>query len=138
MHEPGSIESQNILVRVAGKVARRIKPLAVDEAVLRDTSPDDDQKERTWSKYPTIMWIGLMTFIVIVLVTALQRKRLPAGVTIEVPIAESLHDPQDTPAWLDRWRPWLIASVVIILLSYGPQLYEQITQVQLTSPGFTP
>ena len=52
MHEPGSIECQNILVRVAGEVARRIKSLAVDESVLRDTSPDDDQKERTWSKYP--------------------------------------------------------------------------------------
>ncbi len=86
----------------------------------------------------TIMWIGLMMFIVIILVTAVQRKRLPADELVEVPIAESLQDPQDTPAWLDRWRPWLIASVVIILLSYGPQLYEQITQVQLTSPGFTP
>lgn len=86
----------------------------------------------------TIMWIGLMLFIVIVAVTALQRKRLPDGETIEVPIAESLHDVQDTPTWLDRWRPWLIASIVLIILSYGPQLYEQISQAQLTSPGFTP
>jgi cytochrome c oxidase subunit 1 len=86
----------------------------------------------------TVMWIGLMIFIVVVAVTALQRKRLPEGETIEVPLAESIQDVQETPAWLDRWRPWLIASVVIIILSYGPQLYEQITQVQLTSPGFTP
>ncbi len=86
----------------------------------------------------TIMWIGLMIFIVVVAVTALQRKRLPEGETIEVPLAEPIQDVQETPAWLDRWRPWLIASVVIIILSYGPQLYEQITQVQLTSPGFTP
>jgi len=86
----------------------------------------------------TVMWIGLMIFIVVITVTAVQRKRLPEGETIEVPLAESIQDVQDTPVWLDRWRPWLIASVVIIILSYGPQLYEQITQVQLTSPGFTP
>jgi len=84
------------------------------------------------------MWIGLMIFIVVVAVTAMQRKRLPENELVEVPLAESLQDLRNTPAWLDRWRPWLIASVVIIILSYGPQLYEQITQVQLTSPGFTP
>ncbi|MEN8235120.1 MAG: cbb3-type cytochrome c oxidase subunit I [Actinomycetota bacterium] len=85
-----------------------------------------------------IMWLGLMTFVVVILMTVFGRKRFAEGEGVEVPIAESIHDPQDTPVWLDRWRPWLIATVVIILLAYGPQLYEQIFNAHLTSPGFTP
>lgn len=85
-----------------------------------------------------LMWIGLMIFIVIIAVSAFRRARFAEGEGVEVPIAESLIDPQKTPVWLDRWRPWLIAMVVIVLLAYGPQLYEQIFNLQLTSPGVTP
>ena len=40
------------------------------------------------------------------------------------------------PAWLDRWVPWLAATIGLILLSYGPQLISQIANMSLTSPGF--
>jgi len=85
-----------------------------------------------------IMWIGLMIFVVIIAVTAWQRKRLPEGEHIDVPVAESLDDPNNAPLWLDRWKPWLIATVVLIILAYGPQLIDQIFGIESTSPGFTP
>ena len=86
----------------------------------------------------TIMYIGAMLIIVVVGVTAFRRKRFVDGEGIAIPIAESIRDPQLTPLWLDRWKPWLIAVVVLILLAYGPQLFEMVTNIQNTSPGFTP
>ena len=56
----------------------------------------------------------------------------------EIPIAESLRDPQLTPVWLDRFKPWLIAAGVLIVVAYGPQLWDQITGMQLNAPGWTP
>ena len=35
----------------------------------------------------------------------------------EAPIAESLRDPQLTPVWLDRFKPWLIAAGVLIVVA---------------------
>jgi hypothetical protein len=49
-----------------------------------------------------------------------------------------MRDPQLTPLWLDRFKPWLIAAGVLIVLAYGPQLWDQITGIQLNSPGWTP
>ena len=53
-----------------------------------------------------------------------------------MPVAEAVHDPQDTPDWLDKWLPWLIATIALIIIAYGPQLIDQIGNIQLTSPGF--
>ncbi len=86
----------------------------------------------------SIMYTGLVLYVVVVAVTALRRKKFAEGEGVEIPVAESIQDPQRTPLWLDRWAPWLTAAVLLVLLAYGPQLYEQIVNAQLTSPGFTP
>ncbi|MDH5615482.1 MAG: cytochrome C, partial [Acidimicrobiia bacterium] len=52
---------------------------------------------------------------------------------IEVPIAESEQDPQLTPLWLDRWVPWIVGTVLLILVAYGPQLIDQIANIDLGS-----
>ena len=81
------------------------------------------------------MFIGLYLFVTILLVTVL-RKRAPAAAVPEIPEAESIQDPQLTPAWLDRWAPWLTIAILLIILAYGPNLLYQITNMQNTSPGF--
>ncbi len=58
-------------------------------------------------------------------------------VTIEMPEAEAL-EPTPAPLWLDRWRPWLALTFALIVVSYGPQLFVQISQSQFSSPGFRP
>jgi len=85
-----------------------------------------------------IMWVGLMLCVVVIAVTAWQRKRLPEGEVVDVPLAESLDDPANGPWWLDRFKPWIIAAVVLIVLAYGPQLLDQLFGIQLTSPGYVP
>ena len=54
---------------------------------------------------------------------------------IEMPVAEML-DPTPAPTFLDRWRPWLAVTVVLILLVYGPVLTSMISNINLSSPGF--
>ena len=50
--------------------------------------------------------------------------------------AEAMQDPQLTPAWLDRWAPWLTVAVLLVVLVYGPNLFVQLSNMTNTSPGF--
>ena len=84
----------------------------------------------------TLMFIGAYLYVTIVAVTAFRKQKAEAAELPTIPVAESLQDPQLTPAWLDRWAPWLVATVVLILIAYGPQLVAQISNITLTSPGF--
>jgi cytochrome c oxidase subunit 1 len=83
-----------------------------------------------------ILFVGAFLYILIVAMTAWRQKPVPELEQAGVPVAEARQDPQESPAWLDRWAPWLIATLVLILISYGPQLVSQIANAQLTSPGY--
>lgn len=85
-----------------------------------------------------ILLVGVICFVLIAARTAWQKQRLPEGETIEVPLAESLRHPQLTPMWLDRFRPWIIATVALIVIAYGPQLFEQITNAAYNAPPISP
>jgi cytochrome c oxidase subunit 1 len=87
----------------------------------------------------TILLVSVILYLVVMVKTFAGPKVDPADVP-EAPIAESLRDPQLTPVWLDRFKPWLIAAGVLLLLSYGPQLIDQIANMSLNAPGtdFTP
>ncbi|MBC8503448.1 MAG: b(o/a)3-type cytochrome-c oxidase subunit 1 [Anaerolineales bacterium] len=81
----------------------------------------------------SIMFIGACFYFYVVARTAWAKKYEPANV--EIPAAESVHDPQQTPEWLDKWVPWIIATVALIIIAYGPQLVDQIANISLNSPG---
>lgn len=81
-----------------------------------------------------LLLVSLLLYFANVLGTVFASRPLPEPV--EMPVAESLTDPQRTPAWLDAWGPWLVATVILIVISYGPTLFELIRSAQLTSPGF--
>jgi cytochrome c oxidase subunit 1 len=78
-----------------------------------------------------ILLVSAVMFVVIIARTAYQKERLPVGAEIEIPVAESMQDPQETPRWLDNWVPWIIGTVVLILVAYGPQLVDQIANIDL-------
>jgi cytochrome c oxidase subunit 1 len=83
-----------------------------------------------------ILFVAAYMFIVILAATAWSKQKAPADEQVQIPVAESLNDPQLTPNWLDRWAPWLIGAVALIIIAYGPQLVSQIGNISLTSPGF--
>ena len=53
----------------------------------------------------------------------------------DMPVAEPV-EAHPTPAFLDSWRPWLVLTIVLILLAYGPVLFDLISNMGPTSPGF--
>jgi cytochrome c oxidase subunit 1 len=81
-----------------------------------------------------ILLVAVLMYVWIMFKTATGPKADASDVP-EVPIAESLRDPQATPAWLDSFKPWLIGAVALIVLAYGPQLVKQILDMQLNAPG---
>lgn len=85
----------------------------------------------------TILLVSVILYLVIMVKTFASQKADPADVP-EMPIAESLRHPQLTPVWLDRFKPWLIAAAILLLLSYGPQLVDQISDMNLNAPGYQP
>jgi cytochrome c oxidase subunit 1 len=86
-----------------------------------------------------ILLVSVIAYVVVVVKTVTGAKVAPELVPT-VPIAESIRDPQLTPLWLDRFKPWLIAAGVLLVFAYGPQLTDQILNMNLNAPGtdFTP
>jgi cytochrome c oxidase subunit 1 len=72
------------------------------------------------------------------MVVTAVRKKAAEDEQVVPPVAESIHDPQQTPAWLDRWVVWLVVALALLLIAYGPNLFDQFSNMELTSPGFTP
>lgn len=81
-----------------------------------------------------ILLVSVYMFVVEVAMTAWASKE---KVEVEMPIAEPMHV-EAIPAWLTNWQPWLIGTIVLILVAYGPMLIQLISQAQFTSPGFKP
>jgi len=74
---------------------------------------------------------ALLYFLNLVLtVTVSRRAPQPAP-----EFADALSGPDHAPAFLDRWRPWLVASAVLIVIAYGPTLVRLVTTTPLNTPG---
>jgi cytochrome c oxidase subunit 1 len=58
--------------------------------------------------------------------------------TQEVTFAKAVSGPEDVPAILDRFTPWLAVAAVLILVNYGPTLFNLVTNVRLNIPGLSP
>ena len=74
---------------------------------------------------------ALLYFLNMVLtVTVSRRAQEPA-----IEFAEAISGPDHAPAFLDRWRPWLVASAILLVIAYGPTLFHLITTTPLNTPG---
>lgn len=82
----------------------------------------------------TILFIAYLLYFVVMLGTVFAGKRLEQP--IEMPVAEAMQDPQLTPGWLDAWRPWLAGTIILLIIAYGPALYEMLVNGQKIIQGF--
>jgi cytochrome c oxidase subunit 1 len=81
-----------------------------------------------------ILFLSGGIYLTIMLMTALNKEKVSEEVI--VPIAESMQDPANTPVWLDTWAPWIYGALGLVVLMYGPVLFDMIKNIALTSPGF--
>lgn len=71
-----------------------------------------------------------------ILMTVFAGKKLPVAEIPDIPVAETVSGPEDGPVWLSQWKPWLAVTIALIVVAYGPVLYEAIRTAEYTSPGF--
>ena len=81
-----------------------------------------------------ILFVSGAIYLTVMLMTALNKEKVNEEVI--VPIAESMQEVSRTPVWLDRWAPWIYGALGLIVIMYGPVLFEMIKNIALTSPGF--
>lgn len=82
-----------------------------------------------------ILGVSGLLFYINIVGTIAHKKKLEAP--IEMPVAET-HTPNEVenlPAWIDTWRPWLVATVALILVAYVPVIVQLIGQYNPV-PGF--
>jgi cytochrome c oxidase subunit 1 len=82
-----------------------------------------------------LLFISATLFFLVIVGTALNRRKLTAP--IDMPVAEPA-DPRPAPAWLDNWGPWLWGAVGLVIVSYGPMLFNLIHTAEFWSRGYTP
>ena len=80
----------------------------------------------------SIMFLSMLLYFInmVLTVTVSQRGEQP------VPqFAEALSGPDHTPAFVDRWRPWLVLAGLLIVVAYGPTLVRLVASTPLNTPG---
>lgn len=66
-----------------------------------------------------IMFLAGIFFIIVFFGTVLSKRT--GEPVLEIPVSEAYHDERRVPLF-DKFKPWLIAMVVILLLAYVPAL----------------
>jgi cytochrome c oxidase subunit 1 len=74
---------------------------------------------------------AVLYFVNIVLTLVASRAPAP-----EPPaFAEALSGPDQAPAILDRWGPWLLVAMLLIVVAYGPPMVRLLATTTLGSAG---
>ncbi len=69
-----------------------------------------------------LMFVSALCYYINMLMT-ITRGEMRTD-TPKVPFASAHSGPQDAPAILDRWTPWLAIAFTLLVLNYGPLLYS--------------
>ncbi len=75
---------------------------------------------------------ALFYFFNMVMTVVASREPAPAMPAF----AEAISGPDHAPAILDRWKPWLALTALLIAIAYGPTLARLVATTPLTTPGF--
>lgn len=79
-----------------------------------------------------ILLVSLILYVVTMVRTAVGPK-VEAALVPEIPVAEPLHSSEGAPRWLDSFKPWLIGTIVLIVIAYGAQFISMIRDMDLNA-----
>ena len=82
-----------------------------------------------------ILFVSTMLYFYNVIMTVFFQAE-PAGIR-DIPLAEPMDGGLPVPGWLDRLKPWVVTTVFISAIAWGPMLW-QILMTPSTMPGMTP
>ncbi|MBX6377601.1 MAG: cytochrome C oxidase subunit I, partial [Clostridia bacterium] len=74
---------------------------------------------------------GLLLFLNLAMTVLASRR--PAEV--EVPEAEPLSPTPNMPLLLDRFRPWVVVTALLVVVAYGPMIVQLATTHPFDIPG---
>jgi cytochrome c oxidase subunit 1 len=81
----------------------------------------------------TLLFVSGILYLLNLLLTATAGRApapaVPAFAEYAAPHAEG-------PALLDRFRPWVVAAMVMLIIAYGPTLTRLVVNGQFNAPGF--
>ena len=80
----------------------------------------------------SIMFLSMLLYFVNMVLTVTISRR---GEQPVPQFAEALSGADHTPAFVDRWRPWLVLAGLLIVVAYGPTLVRLVTTTPLNTPG---
>ena len=79
-----------------------------------------------------IVFLSALLYFLNMVLTVTVSRRAPQPA---VEFADALSGPDHAPAFMDRWRPWLALTALLIVIAYGPTLVRLATTASLTTPG---
>lgn len=83
-----------------------------------------------------ILTLSGILFFVILIATAAFAPKLANGQGVKFPLAQPLNPKEPIPNLLDRFTPWVVAAVLLVIMGYGPMLWQMVSNLQMVSPGF--
>ena len=81
-----------------------------------------------------IMFVAGMLFIIVFFGTVLRKKSSEGE--LDIPVSEAYHDEPRVPMF-DKFKPWIIAMIIILLIAYVPALLDVNKNTGPKSPTYT-
>jgi cytochrome c oxidase subunit 1 len=90
-----------------------------------------------WQPFLTESLIGVTllaisaTLFFTVVIGSLMSPKLKQPVEMPIAVEDGV---ETTPKWLDNWGPWIWGAVALVVISYGPMLFQLVRDIQLHAP----
>jgi cytochrome c oxidase subunit 1 len=79
-----------------------------------------------------VMFLSMLLYFLNMVLTVTVSRRAEQPVPA---FAEALSGADHNPAFVDRWRPWLVLAGLLIVVAYGPTLIRLVAATPLNTPG---
>lgn len=83
-----------------------------------------------------LMFVSALLYYLNLVLTMTSGK--PVEEEQQVPFSKAISGPEDVPAVLDRFTPFVVVSLLLVAINYGPTLFELVRTVRLNIPGMSP